>query len=49
MQAHDFIRKWHAGSAAHGFDQRASAQAPFIDRCRGLALTERAARPGPAP
>ncbi len=40
MQAQDFIRKWQAGAAASGLNERAGAQAHFIDLCRVLGVPE---------
>ena len=40
MQAQEFIRKWSAGSPAHEFNERAGAQAHFIDLCRVLGVPE---------
>jgi hypothetical protein len=40
MQAQDFIRKWQAGAAAFGLNERAGAQAHFIDLCRVLGVPE---------
>ena len=40
MQAQQFIRKWQAGSPAHGLNERAGAQAHFIDLCRVLGVPE---------
>jgi methylase of polypeptide subunit release factors len=40
MHADDFIRKWSAGSPAHGLGERAGAQAHFIDLCRVLGVPE---------
>ena len=40
MQAQQFIRKWQAGSPAHALNERAGAQAHFIDLCRVLGLPE---------
>ncbi len=34
LHASDFVRKWRAGSAAAELNERAGAQAHFIDRCR---------------
>jgi SAM-dependent methyltransferase len=40
MRPGDFIRKWQAGSAAHELNERAGAQAHFIDLCRVLGVPE---------
>ena len=40
MQAQDFIRKWSAGSPGHELNERAGAQAHFIDLCRVLGVPE---------
>ena len=40
MQASDFVRKWRAGSAAAELNERAGAQAHFIDLCRVLGVIE---------
>ena len=40
MQAQEFIRKWQTGSAAHALNERAGAQAHFIDLCRVLGVPE---------
>jgi len=40
MQAQDFIRKWQAGAPAHELNERAGAQAHFIDLCRLLGVPE---------
>ncbi len=40
MHAQDFIRKWSPGSPAHALNERAGAQAHFIDLCRVLAVPE---------
>ena len=40
MQAADFIRKWAEGSAADALNERAGAQAHFIDLCRVLGVPE---------
>ena len=40
MQAQAFIRKWQAGSPAHALNERAGAQAHFIDLCRVLGVSE---------
>ena len=40
MQAQEFVRKWQAGAPAHGLNERAGAQAHFIDLCRVLAVPE---------
>ena len=40
MQAQDFIRKWQAGAPAHELNERAGAQAHFIDLCRVLGVPE---------
>lgn len=40
MQAQDFIRKWQAGSTANDLNERAGAQAHFIDLCRVLGVPE---------
>ena len=40
MQAQAFIRKWGAGSPAHELNERAGAQAHFIDLCRVLDVPE---------
>ena len=40
MQAQQFIRKWQAGSPAHALNERAGAQAHFIDLCRVLGVPE---------
>ena len=34
MLAQDFVRKWPAGAAANELNERAGAQAHFIDLCR---------------
>ncbi len=38
--AHGFIRKWQVGAPAHGLNERAGAQAHFIDLCRLLGVPE---------
>lgn len=40
MQAQQFIRKWQAGSPACALNERAGAQAHFIDLCRVLDVPE---------
>ena len=40
MQALEFVRKWQAGAPAHGLNERAGAQAHFIDLCRVLGVPE---------
>jgi hypothetical protein len=40
MNAQDFIRKWGPGGPAHGLNERAGAQAHFIDLCRVLGVPE---------
>jgi hypothetical protein len=40
MQAQEFIRKWSPGAPAHGLNDRAGAQAHFIDLCRVLGVPE---------
>ena len=40
MQAQEFVRKWQAGSPAHALNERAGAQAHFIDLCRVLGVPE---------
>jgi SAM-dependent methyltransferase len=40
MQAQDFVRKWHAGAPANDLNERAGAQAHFIDLCRVLGVPE---------
>jgi len=40
MQAKDFIAKWSIGAPAHGLNERAGAQAHFIDLCRVLGVPE---------
>ena len=40
MQAQDFVRKWQAGAAANELNERAGAQAHFIDLCRVLGVPE---------
>jgi len=40
MQATDFIRKWGPGGPAHALNERAGAQAHFIDLCRVLGVAE---------
>ncbi len=40
MQAQEFIRKWSPGSPAHDLNERAGAQAHFIDLCRVLGVPE---------
>jgi hypothetical protein len=40
MQAQDFVRKWQAGATAHELNERAGAQAHFIDLCRVLCVPE---------
>ena len=40
MQAADFIRKWAEGSAADALNERAGAQAHFIDLCGVLGVPE---------
>jgi hypothetical protein len=40
LQAQEFIRKWRAGSPAHELNERAGAQAHFIDLCRVLGVPE---------
>lgn len=38
MQAQQFSRKRQAGSPAQALNERAGAQADFIDLCRAMAL-----------
>lgn len=40
MNVYDFIRKWQQGSPANELNERAGAQAHFIDLCRVLAVPE---------
>ena len=40
LQASDFVRKWRTGSAAAELNERAGAQAHFIDLCRVLGVIE---------
>lgn len=40
MQAQAFIRKWGPGGPAHDLNERADAQAQFIDLCRVLGVAE---------
>ena len=40
MHAADFARKWAEGSAADALNERAGAQAHFIDLCRVLGVPE---------
>ena len=40
MQAQQFIRKWQAGSPAFALNERAGAQAHFIDLCRVIGVAE---------
>lgn len=40
MQASDFIRKWGPQGTAHELNERAGAQAHFIDLCRVLGMPE---------
>ena len=40
MQAQEFIRKWGPGGPAHELNERAGAQAHFIDLCRVLGVPE---------
>lgn len=40
MHARDFVLKWAAGAPAAGLNERAGAQAHFIDLCRVLAVPE---------
>jgi hypothetical protein len=40
MPPRDFIRKWQGGSPAHALNERAGAQAHFIDLCRVLGVPE---------
>jgi len=40
MHAQEFIGKWQPGGAAHGLNERAGAQAHFIDLCRLLGVPE---------
>jgi len=40
ITARDFIHKWQAGSPAHALNERAGAQAHFIDLCRLLGVPE---------
>jgi hypothetical protein len=40
LQAQDFIRKWRQGSPAFELNERAGAQAHFIDLCRVLGVPE---------
>jgi|CXWL01.1.fsa_nt_gi SAM-dependent methyltransferase len=40
MQAQDFVRKWQAGAPANDLNERAGAQAHFIDLCRVLGVPE---------
>ncbi|MFO1288595.1 MAG: type IIL restriction-modification enzyme MmeI [Rubrivivax sp.] len=40
MQPQEFVKKWQAGSAAFALNERAGAQAHFIDLCRLLGVPE---------
>jgi hypothetical protein len=40
MQAHEFIKKWQSGAPANDLNERAGAQAHFIDLCRLLGVPE---------
>lgn len=40
MHAQDLIRKWGPGGPAHELNERAGAQAHFIDTCRMLGVAE---------
>jgi N-6 DNA Methylase len=40
MQAHEFIKKWQPGAPANDLNERAGAQAHFIDLCRLLGVPE---------
>lgn len=40
MQASEFLRKWAPGAAADALNERAGAQAHFIDLCRVLGVPE---------
>ncbi len=40
MRAADFVAKWRAGTPAHELNERAGAQAHFIDLCRVLGVPE---------
>jgi hypothetical protein len=40
VNTQDFIRKWRPGAPAHGLNERAGAQAHFIDLCRVLGVPE---------
>jgi len=40
LQAHEFIRKWGPGGTAFDLNERAGAQAHFIDLCRVLGVPE---------
>ena len=40
MQAQAFVRKWGPGGPAHELNERAGAQAHFIDLCRVLGVPE---------
>ena len=40
MQAQQFIRKWGPQGTAHDLNERAGAQAHFIDLCRVLGVPE---------
>ena len=40
MQAQEFVDKWKIGAPAHGLNERAGAQAHFIDLCRVLGVPE---------
>ena len=40
MQAQAFVRKWGPGGPAHELNERAGAQAHFIDLCRVLGVAE---------
>lgn len=40
MQAYEFIKKWQPGSPANDLNERAGAQAHFIDLCRLLTVAE---------
>ena len=40
MQAQEFIRKWGPGGPAFELNERAGAQAHFIDLCRVLGVAE---------
>ena len=40
MQAQEFVRKWRDGATANELNERAGAQAHFIDLCRVLGVPE---------